>query len=194
MSKVGYGCYIETAGLDADTIKKIEAVFVEKFGMSSSELSKKKDSFTKLFAGQEGNGCYYESLVLHPEYPVTVEDVLGSIEEEEEVTEFKAMKFRVDNEEHSRQIQEALFDLGYRWYGGVSSVQYTHNKFLFAEKEGDILRTDNSGTFLSKEIPECYIEPVTKFEIKEVQVLAKKMTKDEIEEALGYKVDIVSGE
>ena len=190
MSKVGYGCYIETAGLDADTIKKIEAVFVEKFGMSSSELSKKKDSFTKLFAGQEGNGCYYESLVLHPEYPVTVEDVLGSIEEEEEVTEFKAMKFRVDNEEHSRQIQEALFDLGYRWYGGVSSVQYTHNKFLFTDADGGVRRSDVEDHFRTKDVPECCIELITEYKINEVQVPAKKMTHAEIEEALGYKVEI----
>lgn len=191
MSKVEHGCYIETAGLDEDTIKKIEAVFVAKFGMSSSKLIKKKDGFTKLFAGEEGNGCYYETLVVRPEYPVTVEDVLGSIKEEEEVTHFKAMKFRVDNEEHSRQIQEALFELGYSWCTGSKEVKYTLYKFLFTSEQGSIKFSDDEEYFCGIDYLECYIEPVTKFEIKEVQVPVKKMTKEEIEEALGYKVEIV---
>lgn len=186
MSKVKRGCYIETKGLNDEVVREIEEVFTAKFG----DIANKRRIFTRLFAGlDQYDKPYYNDLVFECEYEVTVEDVLGSIKEEEkEVSEFKAMKFRVENEEHSRQIQEALFELGYSWHGGVTSTQYTHNKFLFADANGGVRRSNNEGHFRTKDVPECYIEPVTKYEIKEVPV--KKMTHAEIEEALGYKVEI----
>ncbi len=47
------------------------------------------------------------------------------------VPEFKNMKFRVKDEEHSKQIQEHLFSLGYRWIGNRNAVVYTDSSFLF---------------------------------------------------------------
>lgn len=54
---------------------------------------------------------------------------------------FKAMKFRVDNPEHSQAIQEALFKLGYTWAcgWGNNDVRYLESPFLFAETQGVIM-------------------------------------------------------
>ena len=54
------------------------------------------------------------------------------------MSEFKDMKFRVDNAEHSEAIQEVLFKLGYSWRNGESMVSLTDKPFLFAYKSGSI--------------------------------------------------------
>jgi hypothetical protein len=48
----------------------------------------------------------------------------------------KAMKFRVNNPQHSEQIQQALFDAGYAWQMRVKEFKYTDAKFLFAASFG----------------------------------------------------------
>ena len=52
------------------------------------------------------------------------------------MSEFKNMKFRVKDAEHSKQIQEHLFSLGYRWCGNRNAVVYTDSSFLFTNNEG----------------------------------------------------------
>lgn len=51
--------------------------------------------------------------------------------------EFKAMKFRVQNPEHSKAIQERLFEMGYKWWAqskeNSRKIQETNSSFLFAD-------------------------------------------------------------
>jgi hypothetical protein len=54
------------------------------------------------------------------------------------MSEFKDMKFRVENEEHSKQIQEALFKLGYKWAFGGQEVRYAYYKYLYIHAYGRI--------------------------------------------------------
>lgn len=49
---------------------------------------------------------------------------------------FTAMKFKVNDPEHSKQIQECLFKLGYRWCCGYKSVQHITMYYLFTEEDG----------------------------------------------------------
>lgn len=46
------------------------------------------------------------------------------------------MKFRVESQEHSKQIQEALFALGYYWANGTKGTQNTDKPYLFANEYG----------------------------------------------------------
>lgn len=52
----------------------------------------------------------------------------------------KAMKFRVKDEQHSKEIQEALFAAGYGWGGKMTTtIENEDASFLYAEKDGYLL-------------------------------------------------------
>jgi len=59
----------------------------------------------------------------------------------------KAMKFRVENEQHSKDIQTKLFEAGYGWRW--SGVFHTHldEKFLFANIDGRLTVGSREETF-----------------------------------------------
>lgn len=51
----------------------------------------------------------------------------------------KNMKFRVRDEEHSKQIQEALFTEGYGWGMGLSKeVDNTYKLYLYTDDDSDL--------------------------------------------------------
>ena len=57
------------------------------------------------------------------------------------MTQFKAMKFRVESPEHSKKIQKKLFEMGYRWRNARTSAtvsDFQSEPFLFAEPDGTI--------------------------------------------------------
>lgn len=117
-------------------------------------------------------------------------------EEPEVLPEFKSMKFRVRDEDHSRQIQETLFGLGYSWYENCEhrcSVKYTDCKFLYTYDNGDLAWSNIQPFFDGSESQENIIEPVGGFNVVPVtpENPAKKMTQEEIEEILGHPVEIV---
>lgn len=52
---------------------------------------------------------------------------------------FNEMKFSVSSQEQSKQLQEVLFKIGYKWQGDFSQkVQLTDKKFIYAAKGGDL--------------------------------------------------------
>lgn len=53
------------------------------------------------------------------------------------MSNLKAMKFKINSPEHSRQIQEKLFKLGYFWGMSGKMVQYTDRPALYANYFGD---------------------------------------------------------
>src|SRR5690606_5996671 len=108
---------------------------------------------------------------------------------------FKEMKFLVKDEEHSKQIQKALFGLGYRWWNSGDSakeIMHTEEQALYAEPDGSIAHSDRDYFFSRdvKDIPEYSIKEVVSYEIvpvkdEEVIELAGKVYKKaELEEAL----------
>lgn len=104
---------------------------------------------------------------------------------------FKNMKFRVENEEHSKQIQEYLFSIGYNWeYDDYKSTyQFTSSDWLLTDIDGIIYQV------LSPEEMELYkeykliphttysLEPVTP-KIEVVNILGKQYNKVDVEELL----------
>jgi len=72
------------------------------------------------------------------------------------MTQFKEMKFRVKDVEHSAKIQEHLFSLGYKWWSG-STVQLTSSPYIFTEKDGRICKSDSGSTFDKDSSPEMHL-------------------------------------
>lgn len=53
--------------------------------------------------------------------------------------QFKNMKFRVNSPEHSKEIQEALFEMGYKWYGQeVAEMIDSEYSFMYSYEDGTI--------------------------------------------------------
>lgn len=50
--------------------------------------------------------------------------------------QYRDMKFAVNNEEHSKEVQKALFDLGYKWQAGACVFNHTTAKYLYANNGG----------------------------------------------------------
>lgn len=56
-----------------------------------------------------------------------------------EASAFKNMKFRVNSPEQSKEIQEALFEMGYGWWSDkVKVVNFADNPFLYTEEWGGL--------------------------------------------------------
>lgn len=108
----------------------------------------------------------------------------------------QGMKFRVASEEHSRLIQEWLFDQGYSW-GGSDGKQprYTEQKFLFAYNNSSKLLThdNNVNIFNSKPFIEQLVTTTTKTTLvirsvtpkrEKVIVFGRTYYKDDVDVAL----------
>lgn len=54
------------------------------------------------------------------------------------MSQFKAMKFRVKDEHHSRAIQEKLLQMGYSLVDKADKPLYDGAAFLYTDEEGDI--------------------------------------------------------
>lgn len=66
------------------------------------------------------------------------------------VSEFKNMKFRVKDAEHSKQIQEYLFSLGYKWSSLNQKTQHTDALFLFVGIKGFITHEQDDNKYFEK--------------------------------------------
>jgi len=75
----------------------------------------------------------------------------------------KAYKIRVNNEDHSKAVQDWLFEEGYRWVMGEGD-SYKHTKFshLYAERGGYILCGNVEDCFLrdpNEELDMSHLDP-----------------------------------
>lgn len=86
--------------------------------------------------------------------------------------QFKAMKIRIKDEEHSRLVQEALFEMGYKWMLSGEGAKYTNEPYVFAESDGTILHCDDIRFFLRDAAEE--VELVTTYSLKPVDQEAKR--------------------
>lgn len=66
--------------------------------------------------------------------------------------DFKNMKFRVSSPEHSKEIQEALFEMGYCWRSYGCEVRFTDSfppcDYLYTDEEGHLWRIDSEEDYL----------------------------------------------
>ena len=92
------------------------------------------------------------------------------------VPEFKNMKFRVKDEEHSKQIQEYLFSLGYQWDDRAHVVDYTDAAFLFTTRRGYLSQTYNSGYSENHEYPEYRLKETKSYSLEEVKPIKSIVT------------------
>jgi hypothetical protein len=98
------------------------------------------------------------------------------------------MKFRTyGNEKLSEAIQEKLFELGYRWFGG-NEVQYTHKPFLYVDSDGDITQDsqeyeDDFNNYDNEEIPLEWFFQLTASEQETITVGDVTFDKEEFESA-----------
>lgn len=104
---------------------------------------------------------------------------------------FKNMKFRVENEKHSKQIQEYLFSIGYKWDGEGKNIIPIHTiEYILTDLSGcidwDYIRSFN------EDFREEYklishttysIEPIIP-KIEVVNILGKQYNKADVEELL----------
>ena len=93
----------------------------------------------------------------------------------------RAMKFRVNNPEHSRVVQQVLFDLGYNWaegakFGGEDNGPYILAPYVLADASGKITYGILGGAFREHdglEIDVSWMDPNLYKEEKTVEVGGK---------------------
>ena len=94
------------------------------------------------------------------------------------------MKFRVKDEEHSKQIQEYLFSLGCKWPSLNQKTQYTNARFLFVDIRGFITyEQDDNDYFKKHKNVEYQLKETKSYSLEEVKPIKKIAT-------LGTDLDI----
>lgn len=74
--------------------------------------------------------------------------------------QFKKMKMRINNPDHSKAVQEWLFDQGYKW-AGDSNIQHTDKDFLFTgtwNPKGVSYSTNDTNTFQDSKATEVNLQ------------------------------------
>ena len=94
--------------------------------------------------------------------------------EDSTIPEFKNMKFRVKDEEHSKKIQEHLFSLGYKWNNTNSVPQYTSGIGLFTNSYGWLSFLLNDKEYFEQSTdPEYQLKEIISYELEEVKPVKK---------------------
>lgn len=110
---------------------------------------------------------------------------LELIEEPEMTQQFKAMKIRIKDEQHSRLVQETLFEMGYRWWSHCDQdIRYTDKAFIYTKNDEYLLHGSLIECFNADKAEE--VELVTTYSIQPVDQEAKH--KREEKEALEKNV------
>lgn len=87
---------------------------------------------------------------------------------------FKAMKFRVESPEHSKQIQEALFELGYGYIQDGHKLLPLHLSFIYTESNGDIRVGDTEVFFQGQRQNETTLEELQEMVALKISAERKK--------------------
>ena len=86
--------------------------------------------------------------------------------------QFKNMKFKVKSPEHSKEIQEALFEMGYKWSGHhkQSLLEYTNYSYIYTDDEGIILHGSWEPTFVQDLSEEYTLEIIKSYKIVPAEI------------------------
>ena len=104
------------------------------------------------------------------------------------VPEFKNMKFRIKDEEHSKKVQDFLLNLGYRWGRGFTETFIPRTKYIYTNKNSQITGSVTSSDdayqyFLQHENEEYQLKETISYSLEEVKPIKKIAT-------LGIDLDI----
>lgn len=86
------------------------------------------------------------------------------------MSEFKNMKFRVSSEESSKEIQNLLFEAGYKWPTAGREVCPT-TPFLYTDTDGYITYGVFEDCFLQSKYKEFKIEHILRLVPKETKTI-----------------------
>ena len=96
-------------------------------------------------------GEYYYEIVQNPTFALTFsyrkrlnihQDVKDLIVNEKE----KAIRFKVNSKQQSKELQEYLFSIGRGWFGAEGTVKYTEKPFLVIwQSDSGICYSDDKG-------------------------------------------------
>lgn len=90
------------------------------------------------------------------------------------VPEFKNMKFRIKDEEHSKKVQDFLLNLGYRWGRGFTETFIPQTKYIYTNKNSQITGSVTSSDdayqyFLQHENEEYQLKETISYSLEEVK-------------------------
>ena len=90
------------------------------------------------------------------------------------VPEFKNMKFRIKDEEHSKKVQDFLLNLGYRWGRGFTETFIPQIKYIYTNKNSQITGSVTSSDdayqyFLQHENEEYQLKETISYSLEEVK-------------------------
>ena len=90
------------------------------------------------------------------------------------VPEFKNMKFRIKDEEHSKKVQDFLLNLGYRWGRGFTETFIPQTKYIYTNKNSQITGSVTSSDdayqyFLQHENEEYQLKETKTYSLEEVK-------------------------
>jgi hypothetical protein len=101
---------------------------------------------------------------------------------------FKAMKFRVNSPEQSKEIQEALFSMGYEWQAYGQQVKFVDDYMLSAwlhtDEDGILCRC---GGNIEEFHPELDNSEYTIKATKSYELIPVEIPKEELIELMGQK-------
>lgn len=121
--------------------------------------------------------------------------LIDNSEEKEVMTttipQFKAMKFRVKDEIHSRLIQETLFKMGYKWGVSLFNVSYTHVNCLYTDSDGYITFSNNIESF-NEDQDHQEMKFITTYSFQEVD--NKQLEKDKLKKELEERMEAMKKE
>ena len=94
------------------------------------------------------------------------------------VPEFKNMKFRIKDEEHSKKVQDFLLNLGYRWGRGFTETFIPQTKYIYTNKNSQITGSVTSSDdayqyFLQHENEEYQLKETISYSLEEVKPKSK---------------------
>ena len=94
------------------------------------------------------------------------------------VPEFKNMKFRIKDEEHSKKVQDFLLNLGYRWGRGFTETFIPQTKYIYTNKNSQITGSVTSSDdayqyFLQHENEEYRLKETISYSLEEVKPKSK---------------------
>ena len=97
------------------------------------------------------------------------------------VPEFKNMKFRIKDEEHSKKVQDFLLNLGYRWGRGFTETFIPRTKYIYTNKNSQITGSVTSSDdayqyFLQHENEEYQLKETISYSLEEVKPIKKIAT------------------
>ena len=94
------------------------------------------------------------------------------------MSEFKNMKFRIKDEEHSKKVQDFLLNLGYRWGRGFTETFIPQTKYIYTNKNSQITGSVTSSDdaykyFLQHENEEYQLKETISYSLEEVKPKSK---------------------